>query len=97
MGGVRTRCRDCYDRVTEPVCAGACCCESSPRPLAHLVPRDLEPEGAAPAGHALDPDPTLVELDRVLHDREPQAGPSRRARAAAIDPIKALENPWQVL
>src|SRR5438045_7415807 len=58
---------------------------------------DLEPEGAAPVGHACDAHPSAVQLDRVLHDGESKAGTSGRAGAAAVDAIESLEDAGQVL
>src|SRR6185295_6229071 len=65
------------------------------RPAA--VRRDLEPEGAAALRGALDTHPAAVQLDGVLHDGEPQPGPARGARPAAVDPVEALEDAGQVL
>src|SRR5690606_14826538 len=59
--------------------------------------REMAAERAAATFAALDRQRAVVPLQRVLHDREPQAGAAGRARAARIDAIEALRDPRNLL
>src|SRR5580658_7769071 len=59
--------------------------------------REMAGEGAAAAEFALHLERSAVALQHVLDDREPEARPAGRARAAGIDPVEALGEPWDVL
>lgn len=52
--------------------------------------RQDDPESAALAGGALDPQAAAVAVDDVLDDREPQPGAAHLARAVAVDAIETL-------
>src|SRR6266853_3567310 len=61
------------------------------------IGRELEPERAAFSHLAIDADAASVQLNRVLHDREPQARPAQGPRPPLVDPVKSLEEPRQML
>src|SRR5688572_13421310 len=48
-----------------------------------------EIEGASFPGRGFDPDPSTVTLDDLLHDGQPEAGPS----AVLVPGMEALEDP----
>src|SRR5262245_61657655 len=52
--------------------------------------------GAVPQ-RALDPEPPVVRLDDVLHDRQAQPGAAQPARARPADPEESLRQTGQVL
>src|SRR4029453_5936186 len=58
--------------------------------------RQSDGENSASPGGVRRPDFASVQLDEVLDNRETQSRPSR-ARPRLVDPIKALENPREVL
>src|SRR2546427_12772722 len=61
------------------------------------IGQNLEPERAPFSHLAIDADAALVELNRVLHDGEPQPRAAQRPRPALVDPVEALEEARQML
>src|SRR5262249_27796412 len=57
-----------------------------------LVEGQLEPERAAPAGLALEPDAAAHELDEMARDREAETGAAVATRRAAVRLGEALEH-----
>ena len=58
--------------------------------------RELDPEGAAHAGLALDTDAAVHPLDELAREREPEPG-SRHRRALGAEPLERLEEPGFLL
>src|SRR3954470_21739021 len=59
--------------------------------------REARSKPAALAGFAFDFESCLMTVQYMFHDRKAQTGAARFARAAAIDAIKALGEPRDML
>src|SRR5439155_12157049 len=59
--------------------------------------RELQPNRRPLPGRAVYLDRPAVRLHDVFHDRQTQSRPAHVARAAALRPVKALEDPRQIL
>ena len=61
------------------------------------APRQSDGKRRAPAELALDANCATVQLDQLVHECEPDPRTLLRAAARALDPMKALEQPRQLL
>src|SRR5436189_3216512 len=59
--------------------------------------RQRKREGAAPAGRALHPERSAVQLHEPLREREPETGPLSRSFGIAADLAELLEDPLLIL